>query len=190
MKLKNKLSDFYRYLMEGFEEVKASNPKLIQLSKFISKLFFAGIIFQVIIHFQPNFNYFQKWLAEITTISLNTISQGYYLQDITIIGNSGNSYVVTRDCTGWKSLAAFVSLIFASADKFLKYYRYLFVGGFLIILANIARLITTVFLSEFGLISFNIIHNFLWRWGLTGIVIILWFIWLKKGKIPSNTTNL
>ncbi|MFB6147932.1 MAG: hypothetical protein ABEJ66_03535, partial [Candidatus Nanohaloarchaea archaeon] len=77
-----------------------------------------------------------------------------------------------------KSMAAFTGLLFASGSL-KKHYRFLAAGLLGLFLANIARVTSTVYLSHAGLISFDIIHGTLWKWGLTAVVLGLWLYWSR-----------
>jgi exosortase/archaeosortase family protein len=182
MKNTEKVKKFQILLDEargGYRESTTKHPKLGALIPFIGKLFLAGIIFRGIIFINPDTYFLQEYLAKTTVEILNSLGGSYQLQNALIIGEN-NNYLVTRDCLGWKSVSAFIGLLFASTSNLRNHLDSVLLGSTALIGFNIVRVATTVWLSELGVISFDIIHTFFWRWGMTIIVFVLWFIWLKS----------
>lgn len=91
-------------------------------------------------------------------------------------------YVIVQDCLGWKSMAMFLGLIWASTRRTLEHANYILAGLGALVIANIVRVFSTVYLAEAGIISFEIIHGVLWRWSLSIVVLGLWLYWLKNRK--------
>jgi exosortase/archaeosortase family protein len=182
--IEKKLNNFLDEFKAGYEESVEQHPKLGSLAPFIFKLFLAGLVFRAILFIEPDTYIFQKYLAETTTIILNSMGGSYQLQNALIIGENGN-YLVTRDCLGWKSVSAFIGLVFASTSNFRKHIKMVLGGISILLFANLVRIVTTVWLSEIGVISFEIIHTFLWRWGMTVLVLLTWYVWLKKYRQPE-----
>lgn len=182
--IKRKLNTFVDEVKAGYEESIEKHPKLGSLAPFILKLFLAGLVFRAILLLEPDTYIFQESLAEITTVTMNSIGGNYQLQNALIIGENGN-YLVTRDCLGWKSVSAFIGLVFASTSNYRKHIKMVLAGIAILLFANLVRIVTTVWLSEIGVISFEIIHTFLWRWGMTVLVLLTWYLWLKKYRQPE-----
>lgn len=160
-----------------FERI--DDEKLRETALFISKLFLAGIVFRAILYLEPDTYLLQLYLADIThrilvLTGLNIERQGIYL-----IG-AEKSFIVVRDCLGWKSISVFIALIFASVKNFRRHLKTVLAGVLLLSAVNIIRVVTTVYLSELGLISFDVIHTVLWTWGLTAVVFLTWLYWLKN----------
>ncbi|MBW6451784.1 MAG: exosortase/archaeosortase family protein [DPANN group archaeon] len=89
---------------------------------------------------------------------------------------------IIKDCIGWKSFLALVGLIFATRKVKLKP-RLLgvLIGIPVIFIGNVIRLVTTMYFTIiYGISFFDIIHSFLWEWGLVLFVLALWIVWLKK----------
>ncbi|PSG99412.1 MAG: hypothetical protein BRC29_04820 [Nanohaloarchaea archaeon SW_7_43_1] len=183
MKLKEKIikkiNETIDEFRSGYREAIKEHPKLGALVPFIGKMFIAGLIFRGIILFSPNTYFLQQYLAEIVSYIMNLFGESYQLQNAKIMGPK-SSYLITRDCLGWKSVAAFIGLIFASTSNLRKHLNIVLIGSTVLIMLNIVRVITTIWLSELGIISFDIIHTFLWRWGMTVVVFILWFVLLRR----------
>ena len=81
-----------------------------------------------------------------------------------------------------ESLAAFAGLMYASSRRAMEHAHFILQGFALIIIANIVRVYSTVLLAERGVISFQVIHDVLWSWSLTALVLVIWAFWLFKLK--------
>ena len=163
------------------EKFTETQQKLFETLKFMGKLLLAGAVFQLILYIYPDTRFLQAALAQITSAMLQSTGFQTVTEGISII-ISNTEYIITQDCLGWKSAAAFTALIYASTERTVEHITFIIQGATVIILANIIRVYTTVVLAERGIISFNIIHDFLWSWSLTLIVLVLWLYWLKKLK--------
>ena len=157
-------------------EFDETQENLFQTLMFMGKLLMAGAVFHFLLWLYPNTSAFQSFLAELVGAMLS--ATGFSIEVIrTSIFTSRAEYVITQDCLGWKSLAAFTGLMFASTSRTLENMNFVLQGFAVIILANIIRIYTTVFLAERGLISFSIIHDFFWSWSLTLLVFAIWAYW-------------
>ncbi|PSG99807.1 MAG: hypothetical protein BRC28_02750 [Nanohaloarchaea archaeon SW_4_43_9] len=183
MELKEEISKKTHEAIDEFRaeyrEAVNEYPKLGAMIPFIGKMFVAGLIFRGILFLSPNTYFLQQHLAEIISYIMNLLGGSYQLQNALIIGPESN-YLITRDCLGWKSIAAFIGLIFASTSNLRKHLNIVLIGSTVLIILNIFRVITTIWLSELGVVSFDIIHTFLWRWGMTVVVFLLWFFLLRR----------
>ncbi len=163
--------------------VEINDRKLRETSIFLVKLLLAGAVFRAVIFLNPDTYLIQSYLAEITKQTVNFMGLGIERDGIFLLGD-GKSFVVDQDCLGWKSMSVFTALIFASANNFLKHWKTLLTGLLILSLANLLRVVSTVYLSYIGVISFDLIHNFLWQWGLSFIVLAVWVYWLKNIQNP------
>ncbi len=163
--------------------VEVSQRKLRETSFFILKLFLAGVMFRAVIFLNPDTYMIQSYLAEITKQTVNFLGLGLERDGIFLLG-SEKSFVVDQDCLGWKSMSVFIALVFASTKNFLRHWKILLIGLTILSLANLLRVVSTVYLSYIGVISFDLIHNFLWQWGLSFIVLAVWVYWLKNIQNP------
>lgn len=175
-------------LRENFskENMNERQEKLFEGLKFFSKLLFAGLIFQAILYIYPDTTGFQAFLAQLIAFLVDPLMKASFTASGIDVVTDGIRYVITQDCLGWKSKAAFTALIFASTEKYRKNIKYVFAGLVLIFLANIVRIVTTIYLSHTGVISFEIIHDTLWKWSLTGLVLLMWVIWFEKLQYVDN----
>jgi len=169
--------------MKQFFDKEQMNETQIQLYEaltFFTKLLAAGLIFQAILYIYPDTTPAQEFLAAIIAPIMDQIMKASFTASGINVVTDGVRYIITQDCLGWKSMAAYTALIFAATKKYRKNLKYILGGIILIYIANIVRIITTIYLSQAGIISFEIIHDTLWKWSLTGIVFILWIIWFEK----------
>lgn len=156
-------------------------PHYRETLNFMGKMLLAGILFRIVLFFNPDTQLFQAWLAEVSRVALDLFGYGFERQGFLLVG-SGPDYLITRDCLGWKSMAAFVALVFASAEKMRREAEILVIGVVGLALANVVRVVSTIILSEAGVISFDVVHTFLWRWGMTILVLVIWYLWLDNGS--------
>lgn len=174
-------------LISDFEEMDDRQRKLFETSVFLAKLLFAGIIFRTILFLEPGTYTLQTWLSDITSSLLNAIGVSSSVDGVFVMLETG-VYEITRDCLGWKSMAAFLGLMFASSSL-RENRRFIFTGLLVIIASNIVRVTTTIYLTHIGFISFDIIHGTLWRWGLTAVVMLLWLQWLQDKDVQTFYTS-
>jgi len=160
-------------------DLEINEEKLLEATKFMAKLAVAGVIFRAIIAISPNTYFLESFLAFLTGNIIQIFEKSTRIVGNRIIIDS-SIFVVTQDCLGWKSIAAFIGLSWAS--KLYKSYKILFAGVIAISIANVVRIVSTVLLAQYSIISFEIIHGLLWRWGLTFLVFVLWGYWLWKTK--------
>ncbi|MDY6773832.1 MAG: archaeosortase/exosortase family protein [Candidatus Nanohaloarchaea archaeon] len=85
---------------------------------------------------------------------------------------------VTRDSTGWKSVAVLAALVFASPLEVGEKLKGVLVGVPLILAVNVLRIVSMVYAVTVWGVEYEFLHLFLWRWGLTGAVILLWASWI------------
>lgn len=155
--------------------------RLFDTTIFLAKIIFAGLIVRGIVFLNPDTYILQKYLALLVAEIFMVAGWDVGLDGI-ILNIGENLYEINQDCLGWKSMAAFVALIFASTNRYRKHLKFVLAGLFLILFANLIRILSTIYLAELGIISWDIIHGFLWRWGLTFFVLILWSYWLFRQK--------
>jgi exosortase/archaeosortase family protein len=170
-------------LEEELEKLKEQQKELYETSVFLIKMLTAGVFFHIILTIYPDTAGLQAGLAEITQRILSLIGVNLERQGIRLI-DSNVTYIVTQDCLGWKSMAAFSSLVFSSTSRYRKHFKTIIIGLLAIVAVNIFRIVTTIYLSHVNIISFDIIHSLFWKWGLTFFVILLWAVWIhqKSGK--------
>lgn len=162
------------------EEFNKRQEKLFEALVFFSKLLFAGLFFQAILFIYPDTSGAQAFLAQIVAFIVDPLMNTSFTASGIDVVAENITYVITQDCLGWKSMAAFAALVFASTRQYRKNAKYVFGGLLIIFVANIVRIVTTIYLSHTGIISFEIIHDTLWKWSLTGLVLVMWLAWFEK----------
>jgi exosortase/archaeosortase family protein len=162
----------------GIGEMDERQQKLFRTSLFLGKLLAAGAVFQAVIFLYPETYGIQAWYAGMISGVLNSLGLEATASSHYILMDSG-IYRITQDCLGWKSIAAFTGLMFASGSL-RKHYRFLLAGIGTLLVANVVRVVSTVYLSHTGVVSFDIIHGTLWKWGLTAVVLLMWFYWFRS----------
>jgi len=176
------------YLDIDLEEMDEKQRKLAKTSVFLGKLLLAGLLFRAVLFLDPDSIFLQSRLADLISGILNLTGFNSSTEGIFVFSGS-DIYEITRDCLGWKSMSAFAGLMFASASL-RENYRFLILGLFAIAVANIIRIITTIYLGHFDILSFSIIHGTLWRWGLTAVVLLLWTYWLARKDMQTFYTSI
>lgn len=163
------------------EEFTDTQQKLFKTLVFLTKLIAAGAVFRGILWVYPDTELLQSLLAGLINAMLNSSGIEAVREGITItIGET--PYVITQDCLGWKSMAAFAGLVYASSKRTLEHLNFILQGFAVIIVANIIRVYSTVLLAERGIVSFQVIHDVLWSWSLTLLVLVIWGYWFTNIK--------
>lgn len=161
--------------------MKDIDERLERTALFVGKLLLAGLVFRAVLFVTPSTYQLQSAFADMIAWMIN----GFGIEAMstgTRIFTDKSVYVIVQDCLGWKSMAMFLGLMWASTKRTLEYANFIIAGIGILFVANIVRVFTTVYLAEAGIISFEIIHGVLWRWSLTVIVLGLWVYWLKERK--------
>ncbi|QKQ98164.1 hypothetical protein GKQ38_01350 [Candidatus Nanohaloarchaea archaeon] len=159
--------------------------KLNKTFLFMIKLLAAGGIFHLILYIYPNTYSLQVGLAQQVNYITGLIGMNLHQQGIYLISDSAR-YYITQDCLGWKSMAMFTGLVFAGSTKFRNHLKYVISGVGLIYLANLIRVVSTLYLAEKGIISFGVIHGVMWKWGLTALVLVMWVAWFNFAEIEEE----
>lgn len=159
------------------------NQTLKKANIFFAKILVLGLVFNGLNTYLPSFEMFQSLHAEIiaSLLPVSAHGQGVFIVTDTV------SYAITRDCLGWKSMFAFGSMAASSAEYSERGYRYIIAGIAAIAGLNAFRIAATVTLAQLG-VPFDLLHDLLWRWGMTGAVFILWLPWIKT-DIGENLKN-
>lgn len=156
-----------------------TQEKLHETSIFILKLLLLGFVFRAVIFLSPDTQALQALLAQITEPITEIAGVQLERQGALLVGEE-DAYLITQDCLGWKSVAAYIGLVVASAKKMQGLWKHLAIGITALIIANIIRIVTTIYLSHQGIISFEIIHSVFWKWGLTAVVFAAWLVFLRR----------
>ena len=177
--MREKLPESVREKIPARDELSQRQEKLLETNIFLAKMLAVGAIFHGILYIYPNTVPVQAVFSDFIAGLMNFFGYSFSSPSVYIVQGS-TAYEITQDCLGWKSMMAFTALMYASPGKLSKHLKYLFAGLGVIVLANIVRVVTTIHLTELGLISFEIVHGFLWKWSLTAVVLVVWIYWFRK----------
>lgn len=163
------------------EEMSSRQKRLYKTSIFLSKLLIIGLIFRGLIWILPSTVGIQSSYAGFLTGIINLFGAEAVHRSIDIYINN-SIYRIIQDCLGWKSMMMFIGLTLASDKQrsVKKILKYLLVGLIAIQIGNVVRILTTIYLAESGLISFEIIHGIFWTWGLAALVLAIWLYQERK----------
>ncbi|MFB6209849.1 MAG: exosortase/archaeosortase family protein [Candidatus Nanohaloarchaea archaeon] len=167
-----------------FREETEKQPRNVKMAKFVGKLLAMGILFHLILFLDPETTFPQEILADMSSWFLNLLGYSFETRGVTVFGLEG-AYIITRDCLGWKSVAVFSALVIATPEIKRKT-RKLFFGTLMILVANFVRVTSTVILAEEKIISFDLIHTLLWRWGMTFLVLAIWYALLAESDLNQG----
>ena len=122
-------------------------------------------------------------------LSLNyPVSHENFFVEIQSPGNELR-FLISEDCTGWKSMLFLFALVFATLGVSLKKRLLgLLIGIPIIYLGNLSRIFMIVFIQQnWGTLAAEIFHTWLWSLGLIALVILVWIAWLwRSGKLAIN----
>ncbi|MCD6215476.1 MAG: exosortase/archaeosortase family protein [Candidatus Aenigmarchaeota archaeon] len=152
------------------------NKKLKNIIKFI----FLFFIFMTPLYFISRNIYFLQLATAKLVFSLLKIFRFRVTLDgvnILIAGKTGFFLGdIAWDCTGWKSIILFISLVMASPKPLrMKVKALIFVP--VIYIVNIFRIFFMFVLASENIRYFQIFHQFLWSFGMVAIVFLLWLNW-------------
>lgn len=111
----------------------------------------------------------------------NLLNQTYTSTKIEsqLIKTEKGIYDIIRDCTGWKSIYLLSALVITTTEEYKDAIKFLILGILILVGVNIVRLYSTILLSEIGLISFDVIHNWIWNGLMILATLIIWLIYLR-----------
>ncbi len=179
--MKEKLPESLRGKIPSREDLSEQQEKLLDTNIFLGKMLAVGAVFHAILYIYPNTTPVQAVFSDLIAGIMNFIGYSFSSPSVYIL-NGSTAYEITQDCLGWKSMMAFTALMYASPGRLSDRLKYLFAGLGVIALANIVRVVTTIHLTELGVISFDVIHGFLWKWSLTAVVFVSWVYWFRKNQ--------
>ncbi len=162
---------------------------LVLMLDFVLTLNLLSFPLYFLIFFNIQFQFFKQLVALLSSYLLNLIGLRAMAIDNFIITN-GYFYEVSWDSTGWKSMYTFFSLVLSLPVFFKRKVKFLIFGLALIFLFNLARIVSTIYLSSQKIVSFDFLHTFLWREVSLLFILILWFIFLYVQKNNIGETKI
>ena len=176
-------------IFEFMKKLTDKQKRLFNILLFLAKFFLLSFVLHFFIWLNIDIYRIELLVANIIGFFFTMFGIAISRADtLFIFSDSSGTLVaqITRDCVAWKSILAFICLIFATNEgtSIRKIYA-MVTGSIIIFIANIVRLTTTFALVEsYGIIYFNLIHNFLWQFGMIFIIIYLWH--LMRSRILLN----
>lgn len=174
--MKEKIRDRISEILPDKGKLSEKQERMLETNIFLGKMLLVGAIFHLILFIYPDTTYLQSIYADMIAWLMNQMGYSFVSNGVYVLPG----YEITQDCLGWKSMMAFTALVYASSEKFSNHFKQILAGIGLIAVANVVRIVTTIHLSEIGLISFEVIHGFLWKWSLTALVLLAWIYWFRN----------
>ncbi|MCX6817995.1 MAG: archaeosortase/exosortase family protein [Candidatus Aenigmarchaeota archaeon] len=106
-----------------------------------------------------------------------------------LIAADGIAFIVSEDCTGWKSMLLLAALVCAVPRiAWKRRFAGIAAGLMVIYLGNLARIMVVVLVwKAYGIGTANLIHDIFWQFGLIALVLLTWVAWLVwAGKIRCS----
>lgn len=157
---------------------------------FLIKILILAIPLYVILSFQGLLYPLQELVSRNVYLILKYLGFQATRHDflITIHGVNPFLFLVSEDCTGWKSMLFLTALILAVPKvSWIKRLLGMTFGISLIYLGNLLRILAIVHIEQvYGLELANLIHDYLWQAGMISLVLLIWVAWLvwtRKLKI-------
>jgi exosortase/archaeosortase family protein len=167
------------------------NEKLLKILWFLIKLNILVIPLYLVIYLDISFPLLQDFLTSSLHFILSKFNSNISFKDHFLYipfktekGLQIETFEISFDCTGWKTMYLLFALVLATPSKLNKKFKVLVIGLPFLFLLNFIRILTTLlFVMSFGLSYLEIVHTFLWREGLILAVAAIWYIWIKKENI-------
>ena len=154
---------------------------IMEIFWFLLKFNILLIPFYTIIYFDINFYLVQEWFANFIgsilrmNYPVNVSGFFIYVGDLVID--------ISRDCLGWKSAYSLFALVLASPGKLKDKFKFLGVWVPVLLIINVFRVLGTILFGlTFGLQYLEIIHTFIWQEVMIAVLLIVWYLWLRKGN--------
>ncbi|MEM5766440.1 MAG: archaeosortase/exosortase family protein [Candidatus Aenigmatarchaeota archaeon] len=165
---------------------KKTKGKLLQVLWFLFKFNLLAVPLYILLYFNFSYRPLQDFVTFLSyklllTLGVKTSLDGQILKAV----NNFNIYFIEMDmdCTGWKSLYTLFSLVMATPSiKLKKKLFFLIITLPSIFFFNIARIVLTIYISLIDPNFFELIHDFLWKFGLIFAVLASWALWLRYEK--------
>ncbi len=151
---------------------------------FLLKFNLLLIPFYAIIYFDVNFYSLQIQFTNFIAIILKLFGHKVSTSDFYLyIGNDNFPIDISRDCIGWKSAYSLFALVFATPGKIKDKLKFVVAWIPIMFIINILRVVGTILFGlRFGLQYLEIIHTFLWQEVMIAILLIIWYLWLRKSN--------
>jgi exosortase/archaeosortase family protein len=158
---------------------------------FLAKILVFAIPLYLILTFHGVLHPMQDLVANnvylvLRSLGFNVVREGFL---INIRGENPFVFIVSEDCTGWKSMLFLIALMVAVPGVlWSKRLAGIVLGIPLIYLGNLARILLIVHIEQvYGMETANVVHDYLWQAGLISLVLLIWVLWLVwLGRVRIN----
>jgi len=175
------LEKIYKYILKDYATIAEKKyKKLLLLSIFLLNLSIYSI---PLLLFHLNIIKLPENILETYTYFLSKLiffEKQTYKNYIIV---KGFEFLIDQECIGIKSSLGFFAIIMATPTKnFKKRIRYFVILLPLVLLLNLVRILSTIYLFYFFNINPYLLHNILWEIINTAFITILWLIFYIKNK--------
>ncbi|MFH1420750.1 MAG: archaeosortase/exosortase family protein [Candidatus Aenigmatarchaeota archaeon] len=144
---------------------------------FLVRFTLLAIPFYIVGWLGISIGWLQDIVAKLTVLFLNAADIPAALSG-TLITLPGFAGYIAWDCTGWKSMVAFIALVVATDTTWRKrLYGLLFLPAIFAI--NLLRVFVTFYVAYTDFSMYSFVHSILWSWGLIAAILIIWVLWLR-----------
>jgi len=100
------------------------------------------------------------------------------------LGESQYPIDISRDCLGWKSMYSLFALVFATSGLIKDKLKFLAVWVPVLFVVNIFRVLITMLVGlNLGFQYLEFIHTFLWQGIMIIALVLVWYVWLRRGNL-------
>ncbi|MCD6591274.1 MAG: exosortase/archaeosortase family protein [Candidatus Aenigmarchaeota archaeon] len=167
-----------------------TQKKLMETLIFLVRLAMLSLPVYIIMNFTYLLYPVQLLVAKNVYNVLQLLGFHVTLKDITIIiTENAFVFLISEDCTGWKSMLFFIALVVATMHVDVKKKICgILVGVPIVYAGNIIRILAVVFVQQrYGITAAKLFHDYLWQAGLISLVLLTWVVWLMyAGKVNTS----
>jgi len=139
------------------------------------------------------FPWYLETTAKVSTFVLETCGYENVERDGKRLTNPGGSISVERGCDAIAPTALFLAAVLASPAAFRFKWRGLIVGVLILMVANVARIVTLFLTRVHWQKAFDVMHLDIWQGLFILLAIFLWWQWAewatKKMKVELKASS-
>jgi len=161
---------------------------------FLVRLIILSLPLYILLYVPGVLSTLQIWTANATALLLHVMGFPVVQDGAWITINYADKpfmFIISEDCTGWKSITLLFALIFAFKSALLKSrLAGLLTGTVIILVGNMARILGVVYAERvWGDVYAMLLHDWLFRYGLALLVLGIWVFWMVylNKKFKSKT---
>ncbi len=157
------------------------SERRLRAALFLARFLVLAIPFYFLLGLNIDFRPLQKIVANNVALLLSGLGIAASVNGY-LVGYGKVILEITGDCTAWKDMVAFVSMIIAVPGVGWKKRLKGFALLPLIYAVNITRLASLLILGNWRPEFLSLVHNVLWIGGTLLFMLLLWAVWLKGFK--------